>query len=281
LRSSARNDVVLERLGITGDPDGNGAIDARGDDTLADGEDVGEGDATGHELAGEVALVNGGVECGGLETELSSGLGVGVGHREDGIGNEPRERATRNERSSNSQDLIGGQRDIESLGDRSTSLAEDVEHSLVAGLHGEDGGSRIQQLGVIDESSTTEVSRNSNVLNDSCGSSECIGIGQCTVEVEVASGNGSRAYIRESAIQEGQVGGFIRLNASDQLDGEVSICKTCAGKVGGLELLKTLCIELGLKLLENTGELENESIGSRCSPANGESRCQERGNQSD
>lgn len=105
-------------------------------------------------------------------------------------GNEKRTRntevATRDEGASDCQHFRGHEGNIKRLGD-GAALLEDVQEGLMTGLNGDDRGGSGQENGVGNEVSSSEVGRDTEVLNETGSGGHDFNTLESGVEVELAS----------------------------------------------------------------------------------------------
>ena len=104
----------------------------------------------------------------------------------------------------NGEDFTGGEGDIEARGDGGTRV-QDVQNSLVTSLNGDDGSSGSQEDRVADETSSTEVSCNTEVLDDTSVDGHGGDISQHRVEVELTVGDGYTTLVDDGLLREKRV----------------------------------------------------------------------------
>jgi hypothetical protein len=130
----------------------------------------------------------GGVTVDGvsLELELRAGSdGTSVGDAQGGVRGDTSV-AARDERRGEGKNLRGSERNIERSGDGGTRAGEDVEDGGVTSLNGQDGTGSIEDDGVSQQGSTTEVSGDTKILNNTSGGESGREIDQGRVKVELA-----------------------------------------------------------------------------------------------
>lgn len=101
----------------------------------------------------------------------------------------------------NGEDFAGGEGDIEARGDGRTSV-QDVQNGLVTSLNSDDGSSSSQEDWVADETSSTEVSCDTEVLDDTSDGGHGGDISQHGVEVELTVGDGLTTLVDDGLLRE-------------------------------------------------------------------------------
>lgn len=273
----AGNDHVLGQLsgqrGLVGEGDVNDAGQVLGDDTSSAGGEGSKGGTSDDLAVGETAelcalgLVR--LDVQGVASRQSSGLGAGShgqgGERLDGevgtIG------ARLDEGSGQREDLPGAQRSVKGTGGAG-ELRDDVDGGLVAGLNGEDGAGSGQDRLVLDQGSGSQVSRDTDALEDGCGTQHASGVGE--LEVVLAGLDGLGAGLSDGALQEGDVGLLAGTNAEEI--GDLLGGSTKGLELGGGELGETLLVEGGLEVLKGQSELQDVDIGKATGRVSGSRR---------
>lgn len=145
------------------------------------------------------------------------------------------------------QDLFGRKTLIERLGNGGTT-GQDVERGLMTSFDGEDrsSGDKVSLVG--DQTSTSNVRADTNLLDQTSNIDGGCNVSSDGREIERAIDRG-RVDRREGRCQIFGVNGFIVEDSSENLFGDRWNSETGVGKVLVGELGRYLSIELGLELL--------------------------------
>ena len=184
-------DIRGKGLSVLGEPDPNGSVNAVGDNALVEGQRQRSGLASDHHLAG-CGCFGGRVECRRAECELcacSNGSLVGNGER--WVGRRKTQSScgitSSDKGSSDGEDVRGCQCDIKALWDRSRAT-DNVEECLMAGFDGKNSRSSCQKVLVVDDIRASEVSCDTDVLDNTSDRGHCSHVGEHRLKVERAAG---------------------------------------------------------------------------------------------
>lgn len=134
-------------------------------------------------------------------------------------------------------------------------------------LDGQDGTSSSEENGVGNESCTTEVGTDTNVLDNSSGRSHGGNISEGTVELELAVGDWLFTERFQSSLKNDRVGGLVILDRNELFSWDPRVGEPSSDEVGLLELSQSLCVKSGFQLFQDISKLEYQNIRSSTSCA--------------
>ena len=200
--------VVHQRLGVGGDPKGNGAVDTIGNDTLREREGDGERQSTNQHLTGETlhrkkdnihqkrflditdsTYIGGSVDSGRAEGQK------GTNPNRSSVRNGQRrvrrdtKVTTRNKRSSQCQNFIRSKSEIERLWNGSSGI-KNVQDRLVTSFDGQNRTSGSEEDRIGKEVGGSKVRGDADVFYETSNAGHCRDVGQNFREVERASIDG-------------------------------------------------------------------------------------------
>lgn len=158
-----------------------------------------------------------------------------------------------NEASSNPENFLGSEADIERRRDRGALAREDVQERRVAGLDGENGTGRIDEV-LRQQVRCAEECGDTSKFDDTGRRGHGVDVGQRRVEFEVTR-QGLGAPGSECSLEGRNVRVLITLDLRQNLGNQLGGREAGGGEIRVLELLDSLGVEAGLQLVEHVGEL--------------------------
>jgi hypothetical protein len=159
-------------------------------------------------------------------------------------------RARLDESSSQSEDGFGSKGGIESSGD-GLGAGSHTDESLVTSLNGDDGTGGSKDVGRVDKGRGSEVSGDTDSLENAGGLDHGVSARQSSIEVVLAGLNGLCAGSSDGGLQSGNVSSFSLTNAHQRL--HLARTQTKSHEVCHRELGKSLLVELRLEMFSSQG----------------------------
>jgi hypothetical protein len=252
--------VVDQWLGVGGNPESDGAVDADavGNHALREREGDGARQTANQHLTEET--ISGSIDGRRAEGQKRANANRSGVRNGQGWVRGDAEVATRNEGSSESQNLIRHESEIEGLRD-SGSGVKDVQDRLVASFDGQDSTGGSEEDGIRKEAGSSEISGDTDMFHQTSDAGHGLDIGQNAREVERAGIDGCASKGLDTLPKCNRMGSFIALDGQELLNGELRACETSIGKIAFFELGKSFSIKLGLELFQNVREFEDQEVG--------------------
>lgn len=145
----------------------------------------------------------------------------------------------------------------------------------MASLNRQNGGCSSKKNGIGKEYCATRVSSNTNVLNDTSGSSHSGDIGETGSEVELAAGDGFFTKSPQSSLKNCGVGSLVCLDLFELFDWNLRGSETSTDEIRLLEAGEGFLVECRFELLEDIGEFEDRNIDCRTFAIEASRRCRD------
>lgn len=234
---------------------GQGDVDSTGqvgrESTARGGREGREGGAAGRGGVGEAAEggARGGValevQHGSLRESADASYRSRAGHRQGGEGGEDQvgtAGARRDEGGGQGEDSLRAERRVEGRR-RGGDTRGDADERLVSGLDGENGSGGAEDRRVRNKRRSTKVGRNTNALENGCGSNHAGGISEA--EVVLAGLDRLDTSLCDGALEQANVGLLARANALEV--GKLNIVQAKSLELVVTELGETLLVERSLE----------------------------------